>query len=165
MSDPVNSFLRTWARLLVVASKRRHPSHLPCPFVIELLTSSPENSLKSINFLFAAFPTRASNRAEIHFVVNNNNNNNNNGFGLFTLCSAMSPPSAPSQPPLNEAYDQPSNPITKNSSEANSSHLILGPNVETRKAQDVTVEATPTALGYGVRDSSGDRRDEVWAKC
>lgn len=33
--------------------------------------------------------------------------------------------------------------------------------METRKLNDVTAEATPTALGYGVRDSSGDRGEEV----
>lgn len=33
--------------------------------------------------------------------------------------------------------------------------------METRKLNDVTGEATPTALGYGARDSSGDRGDEV----
>lgn len=145
----------TWARV----ARGGIPPTSRAPSSSNLLTSSPENSLKSINFLSAAFRTLASNRAEIYFV------NNNNGFNPFTLCSAMSPTSAPSQPPLNEAYDQPSNPINKNPSEANSSHLLLGPNVETRNAQDVTVEATPTALGYGVRDSSRDRRDEVRAKC
>lgn len=146
---------------IILRSKRRHPSHLPCPFVIEPTDVIPRefSQVDQFSLRRISHSIIASNRAEIYFV------NNNNGFGPFTLCSAMSPPSAPSQPPLNEAYDQPSNPINKNPSEANSSHLLLGPNVETRKAQDVTVEATPTALGYGVRDSSGDRRDEVRAKC
>lgn len=83
------------------------------------------------------------------------------GFVHVTLRSAMSTASVPSQPLLSEAYKQPLNPASKNPSEANPSHSISGPKVETRKLNDVTVEATPTALGYGVRDSSGDRGDEV----
>lgn len=76
----------------------------------------------------------------------------------------MSTASVPSQPPLNEAYRQPSNPASKNPAEADSSHSLSGPKVETRKLNDVTVKATPTALGYGARDSSGDRGDEVLRK-
>lgn len=76
----------------------------------------------------------------------------------------MSTAYVPSQPPLDEAYKQPSNPASKNPAEADSSHPLSGPKVETRKLNDVTAEATPTALGYGARDSSGDRGDEVLRK-
>lgn len=105
-----------------------------------------------MNILIATFCAPVSNRAEIYI-----NSLPTPPFNTY----AMSTASVPSQPPLNEAYKQPSNPASKNPSEANPSHSLSGPKVETRKLNDVTVEATPTALGYGVRDSSGDRGDKV----
>lgn len=83
-------------------------------------------------------------------------------------------PTAPSQPPLNTAYNHPSNPASQNPSEAkfststSASFQRSDPTAETRKPNDLPVssssgdnDATPSSLGYGVRDDSGDRGDEL----
>lgn len=83
-------------------------------------------------------------------------------------------PSAPSQPPLDTAYNHPSNPASQNPAEAKFSTSTSASlqrsdrTEETRKPNDLPlsrsdgeIDATPSSLGYGVRDDSGDRGDEV----
>ncbi|MCJ1463910.1 hypothetical protein MMC07_002519 [Pseudocyphellaria aurata] len=82
--------------------------------------------------------------------------------------------SAPSQPPLNTAYNHPSNPASQTPLEAefststSASLQRSGSTEETRKPNDLPlsrsdgeIDATPSSLGYGVRDDSGDRGDEL----
>ncbi|KAL8691790.1 MAG: hypothetical protein Q9218_003066 [Villophora microphyllina] len=82
-------------------------------------------------------------------------------------------PSGPSQPPLNTAYDQPSNPASQSdyekqkSSSTSASIQRSDPTVDQRERGDVPVsssheqEATPSSLGYGYRDSSGDAGEKM----
>lgn len=79
-------------------------------------------------------------------------------------------PSSPSQPSLNTAYGQPSNPATQTPSEieySTSTSQRSGPTAEARKPNDIPVssqhghDATPSSLEQGARDASGDRGDEV----
>ncbi|KAI4209119.1 MAG: hypothetical protein LQ351_007925 [Letrouitia transgressa] len=77
-------------------------------------------------------------------------------------------PKGPSQPPLDTAYDQPSNPATQTESEEQYSKSTSAsiqrsdPVVDRRERGDVPVPsqheeaAVPSSLGYGVRD---DRHD------
>lgn len=83
-------------------------------------------------------------------------------------------PTARSQPPLNTTYNHPSNPASQNPSEAKFSTSKAASlqrsdaTAETRNSNDLPVsgshgenDPTPSSLGYGVRDDSGDRGDEV----
>lgn len=83
-------------------------------------------------------------------------------------------PAAPSQPPLNTAYNHPSNPASQNPSEAKYSTSTSASlqrsdaTAETRKPNDLPDSSShgendpiPSSLGYGARDDSGDRGDEV----
>ncbi|KAL8912822.1 MAG: hypothetical protein Q9172_007423 [Xanthocarpia lactea] len=77
-------------------------------------------------------------------------------------------PTGPSQPPLDTAYDQPSNPASQSEAEkqaSNSTSASIQRSDETidkRERGDIPVlsshgeEPTPSSLGYGARDSSGD---------
>ncbi|KAL8699974.1 MAG: hypothetical protein Q9201_005698 [Fulgogasparrea decipioides] len=77
-------------------------------------------------------------------------------------------PSGPSQPPLNTAYNQPSNPASQTdyekqkSSSTSASIQRSHPTVDQRERGDVPVPsnhdeaAKPSSLGYGYRDNSGD---------
>jgi len=67
-------------------------------------------------------------------------------------------PSAPSQPPLNTAYENPSNPTSQDPVEESTSHSISASQsrsdttTEHRAPNDVPQEeATPSALGAGGR--------------
>lgn len=82
-------------------------------------------------------------------------------------------PSGPAQPPLNSAYDQPSNPTSQTDSEkqysnsSSASKQRSDPTVEERTPNDIPVpsrhsgDGMPSSLGYGARDSSGDAGDKV----
>ncbi|KAL8947895.1 MAG: hypothetical protein Q9222_005870 [Ikaeria aurantiellina] len=81
-------------------------------------------------------------------------------------------PTGPSQPPLDTAYDHPSNPAQseyeQKSSESTSASIQRSdPTFEKRERGDVPVpssheqDATPSSLGYGARDSSGDAGDKM----
>ncbi len=82
-------------------------------------------------------------------------------------------PSGPAQPPLNTAYDQPSNPASQTDSEKEYSHSTptslqrSDPTAEKRTPNDIPVPSThseggmPSSLGYGARDSSGDAGDKA----
>ncbi|KAL8825247.1 MAG: hypothetical protein Q9191_004528 [Dirinaria sp. TL-2023a] len=70
-------------------------------------------------------------------------------------------PSAPSQPPLDTAYQHPSNPTTKEPQEqyesqsTSASQRRTGAKLDGRSAGDVPTEATPSSLakgGHGERD-------------
>ncbi len=91
-------------------------------------------------------------------------------------------PSGPSQPTLDTAYDQPSNPAQSSSEHASSTTVKASqqrsdPTAEVRESNDAIGgggnnqdEATPSSLGYGARDASGDAGERVWptslfAKC
>ncbi|KAI4124315.1 MAG: hypothetical protein LQ338_004856 [Usnochroma carphineum] len=82
-------------------------------------------------------------------------------------------PSGPSQPTLNAAYDQPSNPASQSdyeqreSTSTSASIQRSAPTVERRERGDVPVPSsheggpTPSSLGYGARDSSGDAGESM----
>ncbi|KAL8719679.1 MAG: hypothetical protein Q9225_003334 [Loekoesia sp. 1 TL-2023] len=82
-------------------------------------------------------------------------------------------PAGPSQPPLNTAYDHPSNPASQSeyeqraSSSTSASIQRSDPTIEQRERGDVPVPSshgqgpTPSSLGYGVRDSSGDAGESM----
>ncbi|KAL8824114.1 MAG: hypothetical protein Q9170_008248 [Blastenia crenularia] len=82
-------------------------------------------------------------------------------------------PTGPSQPPLDTAYDHPSNPATQSqqeqedSSSTSASIQRSDPTVEQRERGDVPVPSshgegpTPSSLGYGARDSSGDSGESM----
>lgn len=82
-------------------------------------------------------------------------------------------PTGPSQPPLNTAYDHPSNPASHSEYEQKASNSTFAsiqrsdPTIEQRERGDVPVRSshgegpTPSSLGYGVRDSSGDAGESV----
>ncbi|KAL9607884.1 MAG: hypothetical protein Q9167_007247 [Letrouitia subvulpina] len=77
-------------------------------------------------------------------------------------------PKGPSQPPLDTAYDHPSNPATQTKSEEEYSKSTSAsiqrsdPQVDRRERGDVPVPsrhneaAVPSSLGYGVRDDRDD---------
>ncbi|KAI4144502.1 MAG: hypothetical protein L6R39_004155 [Caloplaca ligustica] len=76
-------------------------------------------------------------------------------------------PTGPSQPTLDTAYDQPSNPAQsdyekKDSTSTSASIQRSDPTVDKRERGDVPVPSsheggpTPSSLGYGARDDSGD---------
>ncbi|KAL9100142.1 MAG: hypothetical protein Q9163_004443 [Psora crenata] len=75
-------------------------------------------------------------------------------------------PTQPSQPNLNEAYEQPSNPA-QSDWEHNSSTTVAAsqqrsaPASETRRDNDKDRDAVPTALAYGERDSRNDAGDSM----
>jgi len=84
-------------------------------------------------------------------------------------------PQGPSQPNLDTAYEQPSNPAQSTSENAASKSTSAslqrsGPTAERRGQSDVSSgggnqddqsNAMPSALGYGARDASGDAGDSV----
>lgn len=83
-------------------------------------------------------------------------------------------PTVQSQPPHNTAYNHPSNPASQNPSEEKFSTSISASlqrsdsTAEARRPNDLPVssshgeiDATPSSLGFGVRDDRGDRGDEV----
>lgn len=82
-------------------------------------------------------------------------------------------PKGPSQPPLDTAYDQPSNPATQTESEEQYSKSTSAsiqrsdPVVDRRERGDVPVPsqheeaAVPSSLGYGVRDDRHDAGESV----
>ena len=80
-------------------------------------------------------------------------------------------PRGPSQPNTDTAYNTVGNPADQTEKEQASSAANAasnpGPAVDQRKQGDTPVpsthneEATPTALGYGARDSSGDNEGDV----
>ena len=82
-------------------------------------------------------------------------------------------PTGPSQPPLNTAYDQPGNPASQSDYEKQKSNSTAAsiqrsdPTIDSRERGDIPVpskhgeEATPSSLGYGYRDSSGDAGEKV----
>ena len=77
-------------------------------------------------------------------------------------------PQAPSQPSLNTAYEHPSNPAQDSSEQAASQSVGASlrrsdPTSERREPNDQQSEATPSSLGYGARDASGDAGDKVCA--
>lgn len=86
-------------------------------------------------------------------------------------------PQAPSQPSIDTAYDNPDNPIDQTSSERREATSISAsqqrsdPTYERRGPNDTIGnrgsasqnEATPSSLGYGARDSSGDAGESVSA--
>ncbi|MCJ1231232.1 hypothetical protein MMC12_007909 [Toensbergia leucococca] len=77
-------------------------------------------------------------------------------------------PTAPSQPPLDTAYSQPSNPSTTTASEDATAQQTSNSaqEIDSRKPNDVPVPlshaqgATPSSLGYGVRGSGQDKSDD-----
>lgn len=82
-------------------------------------------------------------------------------------------PQGPSQPNLDTAYEQPSNPAQSSSEHAASKSTSASlrrsdPPIERRKPNDAIrdggndqSEATPTSVAYGVRDSSQDAGESV----
>lgn len=77
-------------------------------------------------------------------------------------------PQGPSQPKLDTAYEQPSNPAQDPSEHADSQSVGASmrrsdPTSERRGPNDQQGEAMPSSLGYGARDASGDAGDEVCA--
>ena len=80
-------------------------------------------------------------------------------------------PKGPAQPDFETVYKTAGNPADQNPEEtkaaaaAAKSHNSSGSPVATRKSGDIPVpsshqeSATPTSLGYGVRDSSKDKSD------
>ncbi|KAL8714391.1 MAG: hypothetical protein Q9220_001724 [cf. Caloplaca sp. 1 TL-2023] len=81
-------------------------------------------------------------------------------------------PTGPSQPSLDTAYEHPSNPAQseyeQKSSESTSASIQRSdPTVEKRERGDIPVpssheqDPTPSSLGYGARDSSGDAGDKI----
>ena len=84
-------------------------------------------------------------------------------------------PQAPSQPSIDAAYDNPKNPIDQTSSERRDATSISAsqqrsdPTYEHRRPNDTIGDrgsasqnkATPSSLGYGARDSSGDAGESV----
>ena len=81
-------------------------------------------------------------------------------------------PTGPSQPTLDTVYDQPANPAQsdfeqQSSNSTSASIQRSDPTVEKRERGDIPVpsqhgeEATPSSLGYGARDSSGDAGESV----
>lgn len=86
-------------------------------------------------------------------------------------------PTGPSQPSLDTAYTQPSNPAQSSFEESTSrtpaaSAQRSDTTTETRKPNDAIneggndqSEAMPTSMAYGARDASGDAGDSVRAQC
>lgn len=84
-------------------------------------------------------------------------------------------PQAPSQPSIDTAYENPDNPADQTTSErkdatsVGASQQRSDPSYERRGPNDTIGgresssqnEATPSSLGYGARDSSGDSGDSV----
>ncbi|KAL8926861.1 MAG: hypothetical protein Q9208_002670 [Pyrenodesmia sp. 3 TL-2023] len=82
-------------------------------------------------------------------------------------------PTGPSQPSLDTAYDQPSNPASQTDYEKQESRSTgasmqrSDPTVEKRERGDVPVPSshdggpTPSSLGYGVRDDKGDAGERM----
>lgn len=86
-------------------------------------------------------------------------------------------PQAPSQPSIDTAYDNPDNPVDQTSAErkdatsTSASQQRSDPTSDRREPNDTIGdrgsasqnEATPSSLGYGARDSSGDAGESVRA--
>lgn len=80
-------------------------------------------------------------------------------------------PQGPSQPPLDTVYNTAGNPADQNPQEQRTASVNensnVGSLVEAREQGDVPVPsnhdqaATSTSLGYGARDSSGDKGSSV----
>lgn len=84
-------------------------------------------------------------------------------------------PQGPSQPNLDTAYDQPSNPAQSASEHTDSKSTSASlqrsdPTAERREQNDVSSgggkqddqsDAMPSAMGYGARDASGDAGESV----
>ncbi|KAL8987793.1 MAG: hypothetical protein Q9177_003045, partial [Variospora cf. flavescens] len=82
-------------------------------------------------------------------------------------------PTGPSQPTLNTVYDQPANPASQSdyekqkSTSTSASIQRSDATAEKRERGDVPVASsheggpTPSSLGYGVRDSSGDAGESM----
>ncbi|KAL8757263.1 MAG: hypothetical protein Q9184_004259 [Pyrenodesmia sp. 2 TL-2023] len=82
-------------------------------------------------------------------------------------------PTGPSQPNLDTAYNQPSNPASQtdyekqNSTSTGTSIQRSDPTVEKRERGDVPVPSshdggpTPSSLGYGARDDKGDAGESM----
>ncbi|KAL8934738.1 MAG: hypothetical protein Q9216_005756 [Gyalolechia sp. 2 TL-2023] len=82
-------------------------------------------------------------------------------------------PTGPSQPPLDTAYNHPSNPASqsdyeqKTSSSTSASIQRSDPTVDQRERGDAPVPSshgegpTPSSLGYGVRDNSQDAGESM----
>ena len=80
-------------------------------------------------------------------------------------------PTGPSQPTLDQVYNTAGNPADQNPQEQSTSSFNASSNsgsiVEKRERGDIPVpsshnqDATPSALGYGARDSSGDKGSAV----
>lgn len=82
-------------------------------------------------------------------------------------------PTGPSQPNLDTAYDQPSNPVSQtdyekqDSTSTGASIQRSDPTIEKRERGDVPVPSshdggpTPSSLGRGARDDKGDAGESV----
>ena len=80
-------------------------------------------------------------------------------------------PTGPSQPTLDQAYETAGNPVDQSLQEASlaarNAQSNSGSIVDRREKGDIPVpsthgqEATPSSLGYGVRDASGDAGESV----
>ncbi|MCJ1352313.1 MAG: hypothetical protein MMC33_002297 [Icmadophila ericetorum] len=72
-------------------------------------------------------------------------------------------PSGPAQPNLNQAFNTPGNPVDKEPAEQRESAINASTNSAETTDQRIPSthdqEATPSSLGYGSRDSSGDKED------
>ena len=91
-------------------------------------------------------------------------------------CLAFSmDPSGPAQPSLDTAYTTQGNPADQSAAErgdaaSNAARAHQGDLVEARERGDIPVPsthnqgATPSSLGYGARDASGDRTDVRYAE-
>ena len=84
-------------------------------------------------------------------------------------------PQAPSQPSIDTAYENPDNPVDQTASErkdatsTRASQQRSGPAYERREPNDTIGDrgstsqekATPSSLGYGAQDASGDADESV----
>lgn len=84
-------------------------------------------------------------------------------------------PQAPSQPSIDTAYDNPDNPVDQTNAERKDATSISASQqrsdpISDRREPNDTIgergsasqnEATPSSLGYGARDSSGDAGESV----
>ena len=78
-------------------------------------------------------------------------------------------PTGPSQPNLDQAYETPGNPVDKEPAEQQASAANATTNsaatTDKREPGDISIPSThtqaptPSSLGYGARDSSGDTAD------
>ena len=75
-------------------------------------------------------------------------------------------PTGPSQPSLNTAYDHPSNPAQssqehQSSTTTRASQSRSGPTFSSRQPNDVSTDATPSSLGYGVQSDKYDAGESM----